>query len=130
MLAKSFRIRKPREFAVIRHKNTKLKSKNFQMLIRFINNVDSRDSGRKFPRFGFIVTKKIGNAVVRNKVKRRLREIVRANLGNLKNNFEAIIIPYPQIVPVLFSDLKNEFEALMVSNRLFNTVLLTRVNSQ
>ena len=29
------------------------------------------------PRFGFTVTKKIGNAVVRNRIKRRLREAVR-----------------------------------------------------
>ena len=29
------------------------------------------------PRFGFTVTKKLGNAVVRNRIKRRLREAVR-----------------------------------------------------
>jgi len=29
------------------------------------------------PRFGFTVTKKIGNAVVRNRIRRRLREVVR-----------------------------------------------------
>jgi ribonuclease P protein component len=29
------------------------------------------------PRFGFTVTKKIGNAVVRNRIRRRLREAVR-----------------------------------------------------
>lgn len=29
------------------------------------------------PRFGFTVTKKVGNAVVRNRIRRRLRELVR-----------------------------------------------------
>jgi ribonuclease P protein component len=29
------------------------------------------------PRFGFTVSKKVGNAVVRNRVRRRLREVVR-----------------------------------------------------
>jgi ribonuclease P protein component len=29
------------------------------------------------PRFGFTVTKKTGNAVVRNRIRRRLREVVR-----------------------------------------------------
>lgn len=33
-------------------------------------------------RVGFTVTKKIGNAVVRNRCKRRLREVVRALLGS------------------------------------------------
>lgn len=37
------------------------------------------DSGQKprGPRFGFTVTKKTGNAVVRNRIRRRLREAVR-----------------------------------------------------
>ncbi|MCB1496653.1 MAG: ribonuclease P protein component [Bauldia sp.] len=34
------------------------------------------EAGRP-PRFGFTVTKKIGNAVVRNRIRRRLREVVR-----------------------------------------------------
>jgi len=32
---------------------------------------------RRPPRFGFTVTKKIGNAVVRNRIRRRLKEAVR-----------------------------------------------------
>ena len=35
------------------------------------------DHGNKAPRFGFTATKKLGNAVVRNRIKRRLREVVR-----------------------------------------------------
>jgi|SRR5947209_8192285 len=35
------------------------------------------------PRFGFTVSKKVGNAVERNRVRRRLREIVRAHAALL-----------------------------------------------
>lgn len=35
-------------------------------------------------RFGFIVSKQVGNAVVRNRVKRRLSEIVRAELDSIE----------------------------------------------
>ncbi len=35
-------------------------------------------------RFGFIVSKQVGNAVVRNRVKRRLSEIVRAELDAIE----------------------------------------------
>lgn len=35
------------------------------------------------PRVGFTATKKLGNAVIRNRIKRRLREIARLKLGSL-----------------------------------------------
>ena len=35
------------------------------------------------PRVGFTATKKLGNAVIRNRIKRRLREIARLKLGAL-----------------------------------------------
>ena len=41
---------------------------------------DRADVGPE-PRFGFTVTKKIGNAVVRNRIRRRLKEAVRLNAG-------------------------------------------------
>ena len=37
----------------------------------------TREEARPASRFGFTVTKKLGNAVVRNRIKRRLREAVR-----------------------------------------------------
>jgi ribonuclease P protein component len=44
--------------------------------------VQARDRGDDgSPRVGFTATKKLGNAVVRNRVKRRLREIARQHLA-------------------------------------------------
>lgn len=40
-------------------------------------------SGAEPARFGFTVTKKLGSAVVRNRIRRRLREIVRQSAGRL-----------------------------------------------
>ena len=42
---------------------------------------DRKDVGP--PRVGFTATKKLGNAVIRNRIKRRVREIARLKLGPL-----------------------------------------------
>ena len=41
-------------------------------------------NGLDHSRVGFTVTKKIGNSVVRNRVKRRLKEIYRKNFDKIK----------------------------------------------
>ena len=43
----------------------------------FILQVRARDDGDSMMRVGYTVTKKIGNAVVRNRMKRRLRALAR-----------------------------------------------------
>ena len=46
----------------------------------FVLLVRPRDDGSPVMRIGYTVTKKIGNAVVRNRMKRRLRALTRALL--------------------------------------------------
>jgi len=43
-------------------------------------------------RAGYTVSKKLGKAVVRNRVRRRLREIVRLNSGNLQQGYDLIVV--------------------------------------
>ena len=58
-------------------------------------------------RFAFVVSKKIGNAVTRNRVKRRLRSIVRSL--RLKNGWY-LFLDKPPIKDVKFSILTQEVD--------------------
>ncbi len=43
-------------------------------------------------RFGFVVSKRLGKAVQRNRIKRRLREITRLHLARIKSGFDVVVI--------------------------------------
>ena len=58
-------------------KNKKINNKYFTIYFRK-NSVDSN----KYLNISFITKKKIGNAVTRNKIKRKLKSAVQKNLGN------------------------------------------------
>jgi ribonuclease P protein component len=47
------------------------------------------------PRVGLVVSKAVGNAVVRNRVKRRLRHIVRDHLTELPDSSELVVRALP-----------------------------------
>ncbi|MGM1029209.1 MAG: ribonuclease P protein component [Actinomycetota bacterium] len=64
-------------------------------------------------RFGFIVSKQVGNAVVRNRVKRRLSEIVRAELDAI-DTADIVIRALPPAGQADFATLKAGISALLV----------------
>ena len=54
-------------------------------------------------KFGFSVGKKIGNAVIRNRIKRQIKEIVSQN--DYKNDFDCIIIVGKGILKLSFNEM-------------------------
>ena len=68
---------------------------------------------------GFSVTKKVGKAVVRNKVKRRLKEVVRKFKNNIAPKHTLIFIAKPEVVNISFDEIVCEVQYLLKKSGLF-----------
>lgn len=69
---------------------------------------------------GLAVTKKIGKAVVRNRVRRQLREIIKKQVPSLKQNYNIIVVARDNITSASFENLTNEFLKLIKKANLIN----------
>lgn len=77
------------------------------MTVAFLKNTDL--SG---PLFGFTLTKRLGNAVVRNLVRRRLREITRGARPEILLPGRIVTIPRPAATAASFAELQVEWRFL------------------
>ena len=73
-----------------------------------------------YDRFGISVSKKLGNAVFRNKYKRKLRSIIDIYKKEYLNNEDYIIILRKEGLSRSFSELKQDFFDLMPKNKKGN----------
>ena len=60
------------------------------------------------PRFGFIITKAVGGAVVRNRVRRRLRAVCYHALGRVSDGTDVVIRALPGSEQLSFDMLSSE----------------------
>ncbi len=67
------------------------------------------------PRVGFVVSKRIGNAVIRNRVTRRLREILRPQLATLPAQTGIVVRTLPGIDQQPFAQLEADVTSALNS---------------
>ena len=71
-MQKQHRLRKSKDFAAVRREGKSWADRRLVLV--------ARRTGGEYCRFGFSVSKRVGNAVVRNRVKRKLKEAARVEL--------------------------------------------------
>ena len=83
-MKRRFRVREDRRFRQIRQAGRSF-STDMLVLCALANDLP-------YSRFGFAVNSRIGNAVTRNRIKRRLREISRLRLASIRPGWDIILI--------------------------------------
>lgn len=71
-------------------------------------------------RVGFSVSKKIGNSVVRNRVKRRLREALTPKIPLIKSHTKVIFIARAPVVDAPFEDIVKSMQTLLTRAKLIS----------
>ncbi len=97
------RLTKPRQYTEVYGKGASWPSR-FLVMRALPNNL-------ALSRFGFSVSKRVGNAVTRNKMKRRLKEIVRNE--PVQPGWDIVYIVRPAAVDTDFSSLKASVEGIL-----------------
>ena len=99
-----FTIKKNSTFLIIREKGKYLRGKYIN--IQILNNQDLKNSIG----VGYIASKKIGNAVKRNKAKRIMREAAKKILINGKINSYYVLIAKPSLLEIPFRELSRQLK--------------------
>ncbi|NLB51442.1 MAG: ribonuclease P protein component [Syntrophomonadaceae bacterium] len=105
MIGKEFRIRESKHYNNIYQNGKKYLGR---YLVVFIL---KNDLG--INRFGIVTSKKIGNAIVRNKAKRRLRAVVDNNRFNLEQGYDFVLVSRPLISKVNYIQIEKDFISVM-----------------
>ena len=71
-----------------------------------------KTEGQTHPKVGFAAPKSLGGSVVRNRVRRRLKEAVRLSLARLGGEWRVVIQGRRGVLDAPFEDLKKEIERL------------------
>ena len=77
------------------------------MVVRFVPN------GHDHDRFGISTGRRLGGAVQRNRVRRRVREVLRHNPNDTGHGWDILIVARPPAVDASFDELRAALERLL-----------------
>lgn len=111
---------------MLKRKNRLIKNKDFKEVLKkgyFFREqylaMKSLKTDFADTKIGFIVSKKFSKrAVMRNKAKRILSEILRLKIDNIKTGFDIVVIPSQEILNNNFQNIKQAVDNLFIKSKL------------
>ena len=97
-------IKKEKEFTEIIHKSPYIKNSYF--IIYYKEN-------KNFNRYGISVPKKTGKAYLRNKIKRRIKNIIDLNEKNIHKSYDYVIIIRKRLIELNYLEIERSLLSLI-----------------
>lgn len=113
-MKRKYRIKKNEDFQTV-FKNGKSIA-NRQFVIYMLQNPEEREF-----RIGLSVSKKIGNAVTRNRIKRLIRQVFLEEKHRIKSGKEFIIIARKPAADMGYSEVKNSLDHLFRKANIYQS---------
>lgn len=76
-------------------------------------------NGLPHNRYGVVAGKKLGGAVVRNRVRRLFREAVRATNAGLNSGWDVVLVAHPSAAEQTASEIQRAYETTVAQAGLF-----------
>jgi ribonuclease P protein component len=112
-MKRQYRLRQNVDFQRVR-RNGKFHASPLMVLAFLRNELD-------YSRFGFVVSKRLGKAVQRNKIKRRLREATRLRVSQIKPGFDLVFIARQPIAEASYTEIERLIERLLKEEDLLTS---------
>ena len=111
----NFRLRKHADYQRVYKTGRKQFGRQMAYFFALRDAVAAERSGTEGPRVGLTVPKALGKAVSRNRIKRRLREAVRAALPLLSAPVDVVLHPKRSVLEADFAVIEREVETIFRS---------------
>jgi ribonuclease P protein component len=110
-LNKKYRLRKNKDFQYTYKKGRSFGHPLLVIIFRKTNQATAR--------VGFSITKKYGKAVQRNRIKRRLREIIRSRINRIKQGYDIVFAVRKDAKDACYKDLDDAVHILLKRAKLY-----------
>jgi ribonuclease P protein component len=111
MIPKSNRLITKKDFSRVFAKGKLFRSKGISFKVI--------QTGANLSRFGFVISSKVSKkAVVRNKIRRRLRTSVGRRLGDIKPGYDIAVLVFKDVLDMGFKDMDASVERLLEKSGL------------